>query len=178
MAIGIHPLTASIGAEITGVDLADLSDETVEELRKAWLDHKVLVLRDQHITQEQHIAFGRQFGDLEINPSPRTKRVVPRSWSWRRAATPATFVAAGWHSDVTWRAEPSMGSILRGVTVLHGGDTSFANAAAAHQRLSMTGRNGWTVSLPCTTIPACSLTAPLPKSVRPCERSTRCSSIQ
>ena len=51
MAIGIHPLTASIGAEITGVDLADISTETAEELRKAWLDHKVLVLRDQHISQ-------------------------------------------------------------------------------------------------------------------------------
>ena len=51
MTIEIHPLTATIGAEITGVDMADLTAETAEALRKAWLDHKVLVLRDQHITQ-------------------------------------------------------------------------------------------------------------------------------
>lgn len=138
MAIGIHPLTASIGAEITGVDLADLSDETVEELRKAWLDHKVLVLRDQHITQEQHIAFGRQFGDLEINPFTQNEEGRPEIVVLEAGGdTGKTFVAAGWHSDVTWRAEPSMGSILRGVTVPpYGGDTSFANAAAAYQRLS------------------------------------------
>ena len=108
MAIGIHPLTASIGAEITGVDLADISTETAEELRKAWLDHKVLVLRDQHISQEEHIAFGRMFGDLEVHPFTENDDGHPEIVVLEAGGdTGRTFVAAGWHSDVTWRAEPS-----------------------------------------------------------------------
>ena len=96
------------------------------------------MLRDQHISQEEHIAFGRLFGDLEVHPFTENDDGHPRSWCWRPAATQGrTFVAAGWHSDVTWRAEPSMGSILRGVIVPpYGGDTCFANACAAYQRLS------------------------------------------
>ena len=138
MAIGIHPLTASIGAEITGVDLADISTETAEDLRKAWLDHKVLMLRDQHISQEEHVAFGRMFGDLEVHPFTENDDGHPEIVVLEAGGdTGRTFVAAGWHSDVTWRAEPSMGSILRGVIVPpYGGDTCFANACAAYQRLS------------------------------------------
>ena len=138
MAIGIHPLTASIGAEITGVDMGDLTIETAEELRKAWLDHKVLVLRDQHITQEQHIAFGRMFGELEVHPFTENDDGHPEIVVLEAGGdTGKTFVAAGWHSDVTWRAEPSMGSILRGVQIPSaGGDTCFADAGAAYQRLS------------------------------------------
>ena len=64
----IRKITGNIGAEITEVDLANVSDEEVGEIRKAWLDHKVLVLRDQHISEEEHIAFGRKFGELEIHP--------------------------------------------------------------------------------------------------------------
>ena len=68
MAIEVRPITATLGAEISGVDMADVSGETLEQMRKAWLDHKVLVLRDQHISIEEHIAFGRRFGDLEVHP--------------------------------------------------------------------------------------------------------------
>ena len=174
MAIGIHPLTASIGAEITGVDLADLSDETVEELRKAWLDHKVLVLRDQHITQEQHIAFGRQFGDLEINPFTQNEEGRPEIVVLEAGGdTRKTFVAAGWHSDVTWRAEPSMGSILRGVIVPpYGGDTASPTRARHISVCPTSGRSGSTISSRCTTTCGCFLTALRPPSVRPCGRRT------
>ena len=66
--IGLHPITATLGAEVSGVDLADMDGATSDQLRKAWMDHKVLVIRDQHITREQHMAFGRRFGDLEVHP--------------------------------------------------------------------------------------------------------------
>ena len=137
MAIGIHPLTASIGAEITGVDLADISTDTAEELRKAWLDHKVLVLRDQHISQEQHVAFGRLFGDLEVHPFTENDDGHPEIVVLEAGGdTGRTFVAAGWHSDVTWRAEPSMGAILRSIQVPKtGGDTAFCDMAAAYDGL-------------------------------------------
>ena len=139
MALDIRPITATLGAEVRGVDMARVDDGTRDELRKAWLDHKLLVLRDQHITTEEHIAFGRLFGDLEVHPftdddGEHPEIVVLHADGENR------FVASGWHSDVTWREEPSMGSILRGVIIPPaGGDTCFADATAAYDRLS----DGW-----------------------------------
>ena len=67
--ITITPKSPTIGAEIGGVDLADeLSDATTAMIRRALLDHKVLFFRDQDITTEQHLAFGRRFGELEVHP--------------------------------------------------------------------------------------------------------------
>ena len=57
MALDVRPLTATLGADVSGVDMADVDGLTLEALHRAWLDHKVLVLRDQHITTEEHIAF-------------------------------------------------------------------------------------------------------------------------
>jgi taurine dioxygenase len=138
MAFDVHPITAAIGAEITGIDLSEISQDTAEELRKVWLDHKVLVIRDQPITQEQHIAFGRLFGELEVHPFTENDDGHPEIVVLEAGGdTGRSFVASGWHSDVTWRAEPSMGSILRGVIVPPvGGDTCFADAALAYERLS------------------------------------------
>ncbi|MEC7845751.1 MAG: TauD/TfdA family dioxygenase [Actinomycetota bacterium] len=135
----IQKITGNIGAEITDIDLANVSDEEIGEIKKAWLDHKVLVLRDQHITEEEHIAFGRKFGELEIHPFARGGHVgLGNHPELLRIASNAEreFAAVKWHSDVTWREEPSMGSILRGVVIPEtGGDTCFASAAAAYESL-------------------------------------------
>ena len=61
MSFTVEPLTASIGAEVSGVDIARVDLDLAEALRKTWLEYKVLVLRDQHVTQDQHVAFGRLF---------------------------------------------------------------------------------------------------------------------
>ena len=68
--LAIEPLTATIGAEIGGVDLADdLSDDTIAEIREALLEWKVIFFRDQHrLDRDAHIAFGRRFGELEVHP--------------------------------------------------------------------------------------------------------------
>ncbi len=138
MGITVKPITATLGAEVSGLDMANVDSSTRDELWKAWLDHKVLVLRDQHITIEEHIAFGRLFGELEVHPFTEGIEGYPEIVLLEAGGdTGNTFVAAGWHSDVTWRAEPSMGSILRGRTVPEvGGDTCFADAGAAYERLS------------------------------------------
>ena len=138
LGIEVYPITATLGAEVTGVDMADVDGVTLDQLKKAWLDHKVLVLRDQHITTEEHIAFGRLFGELEIHPFTDNDEEHPEVIVLEAGGDSGkTFVAAGWHSDVTWRAEPPMGSILRGRVVPPvGGDTCFADATAAYQRLS------------------------------------------
>jgi taurine dioxygenase len=135
-ALTIEPLTATIGAEIGGVDISeDLSDETVAEIRQALLDWKVVFFRDQHrLGRDAHVAFGRRFGDLEVHP------LTPKG-----QAQPEVFVipAGGelrapgeWHSDVTWRPEPSLGSILRAVELPPiGGDTLWADMHVAYDLL-------------------------------------------
>jgi taurine dioxygenase len=133
---GISPLTPVIGAEVSGIDLGRaLDDGTLAALRRALLDWKVLFFRDQNITRAQHIAFARRFGELEIHPltpadqpDPEVLRIVHNK-DFRGSENI-------WHSDVTWRPEPSLGSILRAVEVPEtGGDTLFADMGAAFDSL-------------------------------------------
>ncbi len=132
----VEPLTATIGAEISGVNLAhDLSDETIVALREALLAWKVIFFRDQHgLDRDRHIAFGKHFGDLEVHPmTPKGQEhpevfVIPAGGTFRAPDT--------WHSDVTWRPEPSLGSILRAVELPPlGGDTLWADMGAAYDLL-------------------------------------------
>ena len=133
----VAPLTPSIGAEISGIDLSHEQDDAViAEIRAALLAHKVVFFRDQPITPAQHIAFARRFGTLEIHPA--TPKDQPDPEVLHIAHGPESKGKENaWHSDVTWRAEPSLGSILRAVEVPPvGGDTLFADMAAAFRGLS------------------------------------------
>lgn len=132
-----RPLSPMIGAEIHGVDLADdLPDLTIAAIRDALLRHKVIFFRDQRITTEQHIAFARRFGELEIHPA--TPRHQQHREVLRIAHGPdSRGVENNWHSDVTWRETPSLGSVLRAIEIPEtGGDTLFANMEAAYDGLS------------------------------------------
>jgi len=135
--IDVAPLTPTIGAEVRGLDLADpLDDATKADLDKAWGEHKVLFFRDQgHISTEAHVAFCRAFGELEIHPfvppKPGFPEVMVLVANEDRKGNENT-----WHSDVTWRQEPSLGSMLRAVEIPPvGGDTLFADMEAAYESL-------------------------------------------
>ena len=135
--IAIKPLSPSIGAEIEGIDLSgDLDDGLIAEIRAALLEHQVIFFRDQDISTEQHIAFARRFGALEIHPAtPKTEthREVLRIRHDENSRGDENI----WHSDVTWRAEPSLGSVLRArIIPPSGGDTLFASMTAAYDGLS------------------------------------------
>ena len=134
--LDVEPLTATIGAEVSGVDLADdLDDDTIAEIRAALVRWKVIFFRDQHgLDRASHVAFGRRFGDLEIHPiTPKEQAepevfVIPAGGTFRAPDT--------WHSDVTWRPQPSLGSILRAVELPPvGGDTLWADMARAYELL-------------------------------------------
>ncbi|MEO1061983.1 MAG: TauD/TfdA family dioxygenase [Actinomycetota bacterium] len=134
-AIRVEPLTATIGAEVHEVDLAAVDDTTFDELHKAFLDHKVLFFRDQHLSVDEHIAFGRRWGELEVHPFAR-EGAAPEIVEIESTAD-QPYAASNWHSDVTWRECPSLGSILRARVVPPvGGDTLWADACAAYDRLS------------------------------------------
>jgi taurine dioxygenase len=132
-----RPLSPTIGTEIHGVDLRyELDDATVAAIRDVLLRRKVIFFRDQDITTEQHIAFARRFGRLEIHPA--TPKDQQHQEVLRIAHGPQSRgTENNWHSDVTWRAEPSLGSVLRAVTVPDvGGDTLFCDMQAAYEGLS------------------------------------------
>ena len=134
--LSLDPLTPTIGAEVSGVDLAQpLKPDAILSIRAALLDWKVLFFRDQDITTEQHIAFARSFGDLEVHPfaphKPGYPEVLAITHDRERKGKENT-----WHSDVTWREKPSLGSILRAIDIPPvGGDTLFADMAAAYEGL-------------------------------------------
>jgi taurine dioxygenase len=132
----VSPLTVNIGAEIEGVDLREkLPDAVIAEIRQALLKWKVIFFRDQDMTQEQHIALGRRFGDLEIHPLTDADQPNPEILHIKTGTRVAT--AASWHSDVTWREAPPLGSILRARTLPKvGGDTMWSDQAAAYEGLS------------------------------------------
>lgn len=133
----VSPLTARIGAEIDGIDLrSDLSADVVADIRRALLTYKVIFFRDQDITEAQHTAFARRFGDLEIHPISEGS-AQPEIFHLKTRPDGSTSGADMWHSDVTWRAEPSLGSILRGRIIPEvGGDTMWADMVAAYEGLS------------------------------------------
>lgn len=133
--ITISALTPTIGAEIGNIDLRQTSSGEIADIRAALLEYKVVFFRDQTLTQAEHIAFARQFGDLEIHPATPKSQSNPE----------VLHIAHGpeskgkenfWHSDVTWREKPSLGSILKAVEVpAVGGDTLFANMVMAYELL-------------------------------------------
>lgn len=132
-----RPLSPSIGAEIHGVDLRDeLSDDTIAGIRAALLHWKVIFFRDQKISSEQHIAFARRFGELEIHPATPTAQ-VNREVLRITHGPDSRGRENNWHSDVTWRESPSLGSVLRAIEVPDvGGDTLFADMELAYASLS------------------------------------------
>ncbi|MBT7430778.1 MAG: taurine dioxygenase, partial [Ilumatobacter sp.] len=134
--IEVRQMSATIGAMISGVDLgAELSDATVAVLRQALLDWKVIFFRDQDITTEQHLAFGRRFGELEVHPFAPGKPGYPEVLAISHDADGPGYENL-WHSDVTWRLQPSLGSVLRNVESPDvGGDTLFADMYAAYDGL-------------------------------------------
>lgn len=136
-AFELRALTPAIGAELIGIDLgAELSDAQIGEVRRALLQYKVVFFRDQAISRRQHLEFARRFGPLEIHPAT-PKDQEDREILRIEHGPDNRGKENAWHSDVTWRTEPSLGSILRAIEIPPvGGDTLFADMGAAYDGLS------------------------------------------
>jgi taurine dioxygenase len=125
-----------LGAEIRGVDLSQsISPALLQELEAALVEFKVLFFRNQKIDAQQHASFACQFGELEVHPflpAGETPNVI-------RFAKDENIVGVenNWHSDVSWRQAPSLGSILRAHEVPDvGGDTLWADMEAVYDGLA------------------------------------------
>lgn len=138
------PLTSAIGAEITGVRLTDLSDAAFADFQRALWHHKMLYLRDQHLSHSEHEAFAARLGPFAVDaytgglPGHRDVHPIIKEADTRASA----IFGGGWHTDSPFLAEPPSVTTLRSVEVPpYGGDTSWANCALAFRHLSKAYRD-------------------------------------
>lgn len=135
----VEQLTCHIGAELSGVKLADAVHDAglFAEIRAQLLKHRVLFLRDQDISRADHTAFARRFGELEDHPVVGSHPDHPGLVQiYKNPASPVDRYENSWHTDATWREAPPMGCVLRCVECPPvGGDTMWANMVVAYERL-------------------------------------------
>ncbi|EGG75731.1 Alpha-ketoglutarate-dependent taurine dioxygenase [Gluconacetobacter sp. SXCC-1] len=136
--IQIRPLTCRIGAEISGVDLSRSIDADVFRiLHDALMEHLVIFFRDQDITHEDHLRFGRLFGDLAIHSGVAGLPDYPEIVAIHADGRSKFVAGENWHSDLSCNECPPMGSILYLPVVPEiGGDTLFSNMYSAYEALS------------------------------------------
>ena len=135
----VEQLTCNIGAELSGIKLADAihNDDLFSEIRNLLLQHKVLFLRDQDITRGEHVAFAERFGKLEDHPVAGSHPDYPGLVQiYKNPDSPIDRYENAWHSDASWRDAPPFGCVLRCVECPPvGGDTMWANMGLAYERL-------------------------------------------
>lgn len=138
-AIRVEPLTGAIGAEILNIDLGEAARDAdmIAEIRALLLRHKVLFFRDQDISRADHVAFARNFGELEDHPVAGSDPEHPGLVRiYKSPDSPNDRYENAWHTDATWRERPPFGCVLRCVECPEvGGDTMWVNMAAAYERL-------------------------------------------
>ncbi|MBT6096080.1 MAG: taurine dioxygenase [Rhodospirillaceae bacterium] len=138
MSISITRIAGALGAEIGNIDISqDLSDDTIAEVRSAWLEHKVIFFRDQDITPLQHLAFAKRFGDVVEYPMVKGLEEAPEIVPVVKLPHETHNFGGMWHSDTSYLESPPMGAILVARELPpFGGDTLFSNMVLAYERLS------------------------------------------
>ncbi|MDG1463451.1 MAG: TauD/TfdA family dioxygenase [Gammaproteobacteria bacterium] len=138
--ISLQPIAGSLGAIIKGVDLKQsLSDDVYAEIKAALLENLVVFFRDQDITPEQQIAFGRRFGELHVHPFIPSLEGHDEIIQLKAESgdNPYLRLSNAWHPDLSYTSAPPLGAILRGVTIPYrGGDTMWVNLYKAYETLS------------------------------------------
>jgi taurine dioxygenase len=131
-----RPLTARFGAELVGVDVRDPSDETHDLLWRAVLEHGVVFLHGQDLSDDEQLALARRFGTLSVYPVLRIAgEERPLEFLEDTADDPPK--ADRWHTDLTWlAAPPKLAFLSMRIAPDAGGDTVWADTAAAYDALS------------------------------------------
>ena len=135
--IAVDPLTPLIGAEVSGIDLGGIDDDTWAEVEQAFARHLVLFFRDQVLTAEAQKALGSRLGPLHVHPAAPSLDDHPEVMIIHADEGSKVVAGNGWHTDVSCDELPPMATILRMETVPpSGGDTLFASMYAAYDALS------------------------------------------
>ena len=135
MDLEVVRLSGSLGAEVHGIRLGEVGPAEAKAIEALLIEHLVLFLPEQHPTVEEHVAFGRHFGELEGHPNLRNP-FSDQPEIFELAATRGG-IADEWHSDITFQEQPSIMSILHLVKCPEvGGDTMWSNMYKAYDDLS------------------------------------------
>ena len=137
--ISVNKIAGALGAEISGVDLSksNLDDEVIGEIRQALVENCVIFFRSQNLTPDQHLSFGRRFGELQIHDFVGGMEDNEAILEVRKEGDELRNFGGGWHSDVSYLEKPALGSVLYAREVpAYGGDTMFANQYLAYESLS------------------------------------------
>ena len=144
MALSLHPVSDALGAEVRGVDLSSpINDDTFGRIVDSWHEHLLLIFPDQTLTPEQHIAFSQRVGPLLVHPSGRHNHpdypellLLTNQLDDDGKALGLRDGGSVWHSDLSYMAQPSDGSLLYALAVPEiGGDTEWANMYTAYETL-------------------------------------------
>lgn len=129
--------TGSVGAYIHGCRLDDLTDEGFARIREALFEHGVVFFRDQSVSETDHIALAKRFGEIDVNRFFTPVPDHPMIAEVRTRPDQARVIGGTWHSDHSYDERPAMASILVARELPpYGGDTLFASQVAAAANLS------------------------------------------
>jgi taurine dioxygenase len=142
----VRPTGAALGAEVQGVDMRSIDDELFTEIHRAWLEHQVLLFREQSLSDEDLVAFSRRFGELDEAPVHETgQRFVeghPEIYVVSNVVRDGVAIGslgageAVWHTDMSYLPNPPKASVLYALEVpAGGGDTSFCSMYGAWDAL-------------------------------------------
>lgn len=131
------PMAPQCGVEVSGVALANCSDDEMEAIRQAIYEHGVAVFRDQEFSPEDHIKFGRRWGGIDVNNYFPLQEEFNEIAIVKKEPDQQTNIGGAWHTDHSYDQIPAMGSVL---VARHlppsGGDTMWAHMGAAYDSLS------------------------------------------
>ena len=146
MSITVTPTGAALGAEVGGLDLRTIGDAAFAEVYRAWLDHSVLLIRGQVLTDDDLIAFSRRFGELDFAPIQENGRRFVEGYPEIYVVSNVieNGVAIGslgageavWHTDMSYLEDPPKASMLYAIEVPPaGGNTGFTSMYRAYELL-------------------------------------------
>ena len=134
----ITPINGPLGAEICGINLANISDSEFEAIHLAWLDNCVILLRGQELTDQDLINFSKRLGTLDFAPVQETGRRFVKGYpeiyvisNVIENGQPIGSLGAGeavWHTDMSYLEEPPKASMVYALEIPPvGGKTYFCN---------------------------------------------------
>lgn len=138
----ITPLSDVLGAEVTGIDVGKLDDDGFDRLHNAFLDHHMLVFRDQDLAPDSQVGFSRRFGDLDVHIQkesahakfPELQILSNKKIDGKYVGSPSA--GDNWHTDLQYTDIPTLCTLLYAVeTPSEGGDTEWANMYLAYDTL-------------------------------------------
>jgi taurine dioxygenase len=133
----VEPLAGAIGAVVTGVDLADVHDDTIAAVRAIWLEHLVVFFRDQELDADAFLAFARRLGEPVRYPFVKGFDSHPEIIEVAKLPHETVNFGGIWHSDTVYLEQPPMATMLLARELPpFGGDTMFASMYAAYDALS------------------------------------------